>query len=339
MQGKLFCAAQVTILAVFSASFAKPAAIYTFTSFDGPGQNGGGTTVNGINNNGDIVGFSSDNAANPTLVTNFILNPSGTFTTLNINNDPLAMANGINNSNTVVGTSNNGAFAQTGSLDTILPPVNATTASQTAFGINDHSIVVGQYTDSATDTQPGFVYNGSSYKVLNPVANALAVNAQSVNNQGEVAGFYSMDGVHQHGFFFNDVSGNLQLLADPNVANLVLTQFLGINDEGEAVGYYQTTDGSQHGFIYNINNNTYSFLDDPNAARSGFSITQITGINDSGEIAGFYVDPATGLQRGFDATVATPEPATLLLFPSGFITLLFVTRSLRRRTTGSVSMS
>jgi hypothetical protein len=90
------------------------------------------------------------------------------------------------------------------------------------------------------------------------------------------------------------------------------------------VGYYQIPDGSQHGFVYNINSNTYSFLDDPNAALSGVSITQITGINDSGEIAGFYVDSATGLQRGFDATVATPEPTTLLLLPSGVIALLIL---------------
>jgi hypothetical protein len=150
-----------------------------------------------------------------------------------------------------------------------------------------------------------------------------------VNNQGVAAGFYWLDGVHQHGFLLNDVSNNFQLLADPSVANLVLTQFLGINDNGE--GYYQTTDGSQHGFTLQHKQRSYSFLDDPNAALSGVSITQITGINDSGEIAGFYVDAASGLQRGFYATVATPEPATLLLFPSGFMTLLLIWPSLRRK--------
>ena len=67
------------VLAVLLAASAN-AAFYTFTSFDGPGNNGGGTTVNGINNNGDVVCFSSDNAANPTLLTNFIRNPNGTFT-------------------------------------------------------------------------------------------------------------------------------------------------------------------------------------------------------------------------------------------------------------------
>jgi len=147
-----------------------------------------------------------------------------------------------------------------------------------------------------------------------------------VNNAGLVAGFYSTDGVHQHGFLFIDVTDDFRLLSDPSVSNLLLTQFLSINDNGLAAGYYQTNDGSQHGFIYNINTNSYSFLDDPNAAASGVSITQITGINDSNEIAGFYVDAASGLQRGFDATVAAPEPRTLLLFAGGLISVLFIRR-------------
>lgn len=161
MHVKLFGAAQLTILALVSASSAKPGSLYTFQSFDGPGQNGGGTTVNGINNNGAIVGFSTNNAATPTLFTNFIRNPNGSFSTINVNNDPLAMANGINNSNTLVGVSNNQAFSQTGTTFTMLSPPNSTTGMQTAFAINDHSVIVGQFTDNATDTQPGFVYDGT----------------------------------------------------------------------------------------------------------------------------------------------------------------------------------
>ena len=92
-----------------------------FTNFDGPGNNGGGTTVNAINNNGAVVGFSTNNASTPTLFTNFIRNPNGTFTTLNVNNDPLANANGINDNNVVVGASNNNAFSL-GTTFTTLPP-------------------------------------------------------------------------------------------------------------------------------------------------------------------------------------------------------------------------
>ncbi len=160
---------------------------------------------------------------------------------------------------------------------------------------------------------PGFLLTGNQYRVISPIASAVVVNPQDVNNRGIVAGFFSTDGEHQHGFFYNSNSGAYTLAADPVIPNLFLTQFLGINDDGQAVGYYQTNDGSQHGFIYNISQQTYTFLDEPRAALSGFSVTQITGINDSGEISGFYVDSTTGLQRGFTAVIPTPEPASMLL--------------------------
>src|SRR5664279_300919 len=91
------------MLATVLSLSANASPLYNFTSFDGPGNNGGGTTVNGINNAGDVVGFSSDNAATPTLRTNFIRNSAGTITPLAIGGDPLAMANGISGSRTLVG--------------------------------------------------------------------------------------------------------------------------------------------------------------------------------------------------------------------------------------------
>jgi hypothetical protein len=242
------------------------------------------------------------------------------------------MANGINNSLTVVGASNNGAFQQTGGTFEMLPPVNGTTASEIAFGINDGGLIVGQYTDNATDTTPGFLFNGSSFTILNPTSNATVTNVQGVNNNGLVTGFYSSNGVNQHGFFYDSATTTYTLAPDPNVANLVLTQFLGLNDLGMAVGYYQLNDGSQHGFIYDIATQTYTFLDDPNASTSGFSITQITGINDFDEIAGFYVDPNSGLQRGFIATVATPEPGTIGLAIVSLVSLIAPRMWQRRRT-------
>src|SRR5579871_5347255 len=90
----------VIAMAVVLGSSASGGTLYNFTSFDGPGNNGGGTTVNAIDNNGDVVGFSSDNAATPTLFTNFIRDPNGVFSLLSLGGDPLAMANGINDSPT-----------------------------------------------------------------------------------------------------------------------------------------------------------------------------------------------------------------------------------------------
>ncbi len=322
----------LTALSIAMLAPAARAGNYVFTNFDGPGDSTNGTTVNGINNNGQAVGFSSGATGN---FTNFIRNTDGSFTTLTFNGSSAAMANGLNSGDQVVGMTGTNAFLLTdnGNTLTILPQVNGTTTSEVAFGINDKGTIVGQYADSNTGTMPGFVYAKGSFTTLNPVSNDMQVFAQGINNNGLVIGFYNTDGIHDHGFLYNSSNNQYTLLNDPNVANLLFTQFLGINDQGEAVGYYQnTTDGSQHGFLYNIATQQYTFLDDPNAATSGFTMTQITGINDSNEITGFYVDATSGLQRGFVAISSVPEPGSLALLGLGMtLAAGFSVRRARRR--------
>ena len=203
--------------------------------------------------------------------------------------------------------------------------------NETAFGLNDGGpggLVVGQFLDGNTANTPGFLFGTGGFTTLIQNIAAIVTNAQGVNNHGLVTGFWSADGVHQHGFFYNSTTQQFALPADPNVPNLFLTQFLGINDNGLAVGYYQLPDGSQHGFLYNTTSQSYTFLDDPSAAVNGVSITQITGVNNAGEIAGFYVDAAAGLQRGFIATpgsaaTAAPEPGTFGLLLASLIPIVF----------------
>lgn len=182
---------------------------------------------------------------------------------------------------------------------------------ESAFGINDAGTIVGQFTQNSTDSQPGFILANGVFTTFQATSTAIVTNVQGINNLGLAIGFYSADGVHQHGFAYNTATQSISLIADPVVPNLELTQFLGVNDNNMAVGYYQTIDGSQHGFLYNLNTHTYSFLDHPNDSNGGFSVTQITGINNTNEIAGFYMDATSGLQRGFVASV--PEPSAIVL--------------------------
>jgi len=110
------------------------------------------------------------------------------------------MANGINTSRTVIGMeSNSTAFIlPSGGPPLALPP--STAPSETAFGINDSGKILGQFTDGLTDTTHGFFLNGGVFTILNPIVIATVTHAQGMNNNGLATGFYSVEGVHQHGF-------------------------------------------------------------------------------------------------------------------------------------------
>lgn len=267
-----------------------------FTVVDGPA--GAPTTLNGISNGGTVAGLTQNNGVN----SNFLRSPAGAFTPLSLGDAAAGMANAVNSAGTVVGVANNIAFVLANGAQTALTLPGAT--SSVALGINDSGVIVGQSVVGAKT--PGFVDVNGTFTAINPTANAVVTNVQGVNNKGQAIGFYSADGVHQHGFLYNISTQQVTLLPDPSTPRIVsggltLTQFLGINDKNEAVGYYQTNNGSQFGFLFNLATQTYTFLDAPQAAPvNNVQITQITGVTNSGEICGFYID-AAGVQHGFTA--------------------------------------
>ena len=315
---------------------------YVFTNFNGPNPgsaSGTGTNLNGISNTGTVVGFTTPDNVN---FTNFTANPlnSPTATTLNLNSSA-AMAFGVNSSGVVVGADGNGnAFALSNGTLTSFLPTGATSAL--AFGINDQGAIVGQYT-AASGATPGFLTTlsnvqggGSNYVTIDAPTGVTGnfVNAQGINNNGLVVGFYVGNDDADHGFLAHtsSITGGIlttTAIADPTIppvngepgAIFVFSQVLSVNDQGIAVGYYQDSTGSQHGFLYNTNTGKYTFLDDPNAAFSnGIEITQITGINNSGEITGFYSD-GNGVLHGFVAQ-SVPEPGSIALLGIGVSTLM-----------------
>lgn len=306
---------------------------YSFVTIDDPTGGVTSTTINGINNNGDVVGFGTIGATD----TNFVRTANGTFTVLGAVNSFSGMANGINSSGDVVGVANSpfstpfgvgvpSAFQSsmpTSFLSILASPGSGATSS-VAFGVNDGGSIVGQYT-TATST-PGFVdVNNGTFTTLN--VGTTSTSAQGINNNGIVTGFYNVGTGSSDGFLYNTTTMALTTGLAPSIPNVAFTQFLGINDNNIAVGYYQSsTDGSQHGFLYNANTQQYTFLDDPLAS----SITQITGINDAGEITGFYND-ANGNRHGFIATVV-PEPTSLVLAGLGLAGVLVHPRSRRKLT-------
>jgi hypothetical protein len=145
----------------------------------------------------------------------------------------------------------------------------------------------------------------------------VVTNAQGINNNGLVTGFYTnflsgtiIDGnLPQQGFFYDTKTSNYILPPNPNVPDFFTVQLLGINDNNIAAGYWQDTAGNQHGLLFNLNTNTYSFLDDPGAAVvNGMQITQITGIRRTRENKSHAGQVSKGFQgrqrRGRCATPA-----------------------------------
>ena len=155
------------------------------------------------------MGFTTNNGANA----NFTRSGAGAFTSLNIGDAAAGMANGVNNHNAVVGIANNSAFLLAAGKQTTLTPPGST--SSIAFGINDGGVIVGQYVASAGGNTPGFVDINGTFTTITPTTSATVTNVQGVNNNGMAVGFYSADGVHQHGFLYNTRTKQTTLLPDP----------------------------------------------------------------------------------------------------------------------------
>jgi hypothetical protein len=317
---------------------------YTFTNFDDSpdGTPPVASNANGISNAGQAAVTTFDANGNATF-NNFAANPlNGTANQLNTGAGQMVF--GINSAGNVVGGNGTTAFylPNGGSLQTI--PVGG---AINAFGINDHGNIVGQFNQG--DLTPGFFLSSINSVAFTTINQPLGItndviNAQGVNNNGLVVGFYLGNDDQVHGFKVNAANSSGSITANaisdpviPTVAGepantkFVFSQILGINDGGLAAGYYGDSTLSQHGYFYNTNTGTYTFLDDPSAGfnGNGVEVTQITGISNSGEISGFYSGP-DGIFHSFVAT-AVPEPTSMVLMGIGVASTLAVGAIRRKR--------
>ena len=333
-------------VAVAQAAPAKPAAshmadmpgmpaahhtAYGFTTLD----NANDLTFNqllGINNEGVIAGyFGSGAAGHPNK--GYLLFPpygQGSYANENFPGSTQTQVTGLNDKGVTVGfwssmnnanmvNDNFGFYTRNGHFHTADFPTGnpATPPVDQLLGVNDNDIAVGFYADANGNTH-GYKYNIKSKhfsSVTDPNAPAANLTAAAINDNGDIAGFYTNPGngvtdgfLKAHGQFID--------LAFPGAAS---TMALGVNDHDEVVGVYTTGTGTaaqMHGFTWTPGGG-FASVDDPH----GVGTTTINGVNDEGDLVGFYVDGA-GNTDGFLAKPLhkTTLHLNLMAMPAGTVT-------------------
>jgi uncharacterized membrane protein len=272
-----------------------------YISFDAPGSIA--TNADGINVNGDVVGWYIDSAGKQ----HGYLLSGGAFTTIDYPGANGTIARAINDQGDIVGThvedptlpggGSHGYLLQSGAFTALDYPGHLNTIPQR---INNAGQVVGCYHDTDTmGTMHGFLFsagNFTSFKTSASMHNGLMPDG------GAIVGLYTdmMTGLG-HGYLSS--GDNIAPFDFPFSAS---TQVWDMNPSGEVVGLYTDAAKNTHGFLLRLGDAVETFgIASPGGAFDfvsidypGASFTQAVGINKQGDIAGGYKD-AAGKMHGF----------------------------------------
>jgi hypothetical protein len=183
----------------------------TISNYDVPGS--GQTSLNGVNDYGDIVGWY--------------------YGDIIVNNSALS---GVGSPGQY------GFIEQNGQFYTFDVPNSSSTSLQ---GINDRDQLVGSYVDTA-GTHSFFYAQGTLTQVAVP--DAVKTSIGGLNDFGEIVGTYTDQAGNTHGFI--DYNGRYARFDVPNAGSSLSVS--GVNDRGQIVGSYVDSTGS-HGFIADPN--------------------------------------------------------------------------------------
>jgi probable HAF family extracellular repeat protein len=283
------------------------------------GVRGLGSGACGINDSGQVVGYSYDVHSHAFLYSGGVLRDIGTLG----GHDANAWA--INNSGQVVGAAQ---LRDTNPLSD--DPLN--TGPQHAFlydsgGMHDLGTLGGRESSSeaindvgqvvgTSDTSDGgthaFLWVSGTMKDLGGLAGYASSTADGINASGEVVGgslnpepqetaggrafLYDSAGMHDLG----TLGGNYSLA-------------FGINAGGQIVGDSLTGDNKQHAFLYS--SGAMIDLNDLLPASSSWVLNEARAINDAGQIVG--VGTLNGRQRAFLLTLPTDPRLAPPAAPSG----------------------
>lgn len=165
--------------------------------------------------------------------------------------------------------------AQTDAKEAHLPP-NVPRSSQ-LFSVPGAQIqpTAGTQAEQANASTPPI----ANYRFVNiNVANSNWIQANGVNNAGQVVGWYQDSSNTPHGFVWQ--KGVLQTLDYPGSTG---THFNGINNRGVVIGAYFDFGFNWHAFTYTLSSKSWTEL----PAIPDYSSNLPAGINDDGEATGY----------------------------------------------------
>jgi probable HAF family extracellular repeat protein len=270
---------------------ANAASTYTFTPFDAP--NATGTYLIDINDNGQVLGAGIDSAdVRHFFVYNLV---TKNFIPIDIPNATSFSLRAINNNGQITGIALTIKFNDntTQYFDGFIYDLftkTYTTLLYPAYGISNNGQVAGSFYDTASH---GFVYNGSTYSIIDVSGTSFGTNATDVNNNGQVVGHYQFDDLVFHSFVYDPITKSFTNIDELNSSSGTLA--LGINDSGQVSG---SLPGVTRGFVYDPLTKAFAILAFPNSIY-----TAAYGINNNGQVVGYFTDSIGG--HGF---IATPNP-------------------------------
>ena len=288
---------------------------------------GENSVATGIDDKGQVVGYSDASGVYAFLYSNGTITDLGTLP-----GGSQSIARAINNLGQVVGVTENSSGFQHAFLYSGSGPMQdlGTLPGGTlsvAYDINDSGQIVG-YAPTSSGAGSAFLYSGGSMQNLGSLGGSSV--AYAINDVGQVVGNYVVNSGDfsgaDHAFLYS--GGSMQNLGTlPGGGPSSATA---INDLGQVVGNAGEFGGENPDHAILWSGGTVQDLNSLIAPGSGWTLQQATGINDSGQICGLGMNP-NGQQDAFLLT-PTPEPSTIALLGAGALGLLAYAWRRKKRT-------
>jgi hypothetical protein len=233
-----------------------------FTTFNLPFSSGSSfprqSVVTGINDLPTVLTYRPSPRSRGN-VTEF--SPFGSLPVLALDAIFGSTARGLNNQGTIVGSF---APATGGTRALILDPLGRlttfaatpTTSFTIAMGINNNSMVVGQYVSGFNPgmVTAGFLRDWTGAIKLLPTPKSIGgiavrpggIYYNGINDWGVTVGSF-LDPSNESYGFVRDAAGNFTLIQVPGAS--VTAGVAGINNSGTIVGNYLDASGVEHGFV------------------------------------------------------------------------------------------